>query len=643
MQILIRNLTLQPQSLDLPTGDGDMIRNLLTPANTAGAVINIGNRTTPYELNKLPQLRQLVREQKISVSFIIEADDLLGLPLPGAVKDPPARVATTGNIALTGLFAVDGVVVAPGDRVLVRAQTDAKQNGIYVAAAGAWARSSDADQDAEFTPSFLILVLEGVTLANTGWVLTSSPVILGTTDVNFARFSITETIVAGDGLDRAGATLFILTEDGSLVTSPMGVKVGVIDDSQHGTRGGGTQHALATTLVAGFLSPVDKVKIDTFGAGNVTAAVRNESGSTIAKGKLVAVTGYSIPHLRPLVGLADKDTASLRPAVGITSAAIADNANGDVLVVGTLTGVDTSAFSLTDQLVLATNGNFSRPPPDVSPFTGEVQNIGSVSRVDAVDGEIVISIDGLTPVTAAQVFALVGTNGTPGDLNRYVTNSDPRNTDARTALAHAATHQPGGTDAIPTGTPVSVSTANAPGTATTLTRSDHVHAHGIIPGGATHALATPDPGGVAGYLSPADKQKLDGFPATVTNVLTSYIWGDAAIAATTTTRYLTPGFADGTASTTPIQFRVPSAGTLRRLRVRQNTGAGNGNAVVYTVRVNGVASLLTVSMTSTANDGSDLVNTVAIAAGDLIDIEVTKALSIAASPSDIVASLEVVA
>lgn len=117
-------------------------------------------------------------------------------------------------------------------------------------------------------------------------------------------------------------------------------------------------------------------------------------------------------------------------------------------------------------------------------------------------------------------------------------------------------------------------------------------------------------------------------------------WGNSGVAATTTTRYLTPGYEDSTAPTTVIQWRVPFAGTISLLRVRQNTGAGNGNAIVYTLRKNGAAQTLTVSMASTANDGSDLANSVTVAAGDLVDIEVTKAASVAATPSDIVASAQ---
>ena len=158
----------------------------------------------------------------------------------------------------------------------------------------------------------------------------------------------------------------------------------------------------------------------------VTATVRNETGGTLLKGRAIAVDGYSTGAGCPLVDYADKDTPALRPAIAILQEDLNNNTTTtEALVVGVLTGVDTSSFSLTDQLVLGNNGVFSRPPPDEDPFTGEVQNLGSVSRSHATEGEVIVSIDGQLAVTASQIFALAGSYGTPSKTNRYVTETDP--------------------------------------------------------------------------------------------------------------------------------------------------------------------------------------------------------------------------
>ncbi|WLI41827.1 phage tail protein [Pseudomonas hefeiensis] len=96
------------------------------------------------------------------------------------------RVATTGNIALTGLQVVDGITLLAGDRVLVKNQTAAKDNGIYVAANAAWLRAPDADSNAEVTSAMILSVEQGSTLADSRWQLvTDGSIILGTTALVF--------------------------------------------------------------------------------------------------------------------------------------------------------------------------------------------------------------------------------------------------------------------------------------------------------------------------------------------------------------------------------------------------------------------------------------------------------------------------
>ncbi|WP_124313084.1 phage tail protein [Pseudomonas chlororaphis] len=96
------------------------------------------------------------------------------------------RVATTANIALTGLQTIDGIVLAAGDRVLVKNQVVAKDNGLYVAAAGFWARAADADSNAEVTSALLVSVEQGASQADTRWqLITDGAIVLGTTALTF--------------------------------------------------------------------------------------------------------------------------------------------------------------------------------------------------------------------------------------------------------------------------------------------------------------------------------------------------------------------------------------------------------------------------------------------------------------------------
>jgi hypothetical protein len=96
------------------------------------------------------------------------------------------RLATTANIVLSGLQSIDGVALVVGDRVLVKNQTAAKDNGIWVAAAAGWSRAADSDSNTEVTSALLVSVEQGTTLADTRWqLITDGAIVLGTTALTF--------------------------------------------------------------------------------------------------------------------------------------------------------------------------------------------------------------------------------------------------------------------------------------------------------------------------------------------------------------------------------------------------------------------------------------------------------------------------
>lgn len=98
------------------------------------------------------------------------------------------RLATTGNIALSGLFAIDGATLAANDPVLVKDQDDATQNGPWLASTGAWIRRPDAAQSAHVTSRMTVSVEEGTVNGGTIWQLaTTGAITLGTTALTFTR------------------------------------------------------------------------------------------------------------------------------------------------------------------------------------------------------------------------------------------------------------------------------------------------------------------------------------------------------------------------------------------------------------------------------------------------------------------------
>lgn len=109
------------------------------------------------------------------------------------------KVATTANITLSATQTIDGVAVVVGDRVLVKNQTTASQNGIYIVASGAWTRADDAATAAQLTPGSFVFVERGTSLADTGWLLsTDGPITVGTTALSWIQFS-SAGVQDGDG------------------------------------------------------------------------------------------------------------------------------------------------------------------------------------------------------------------------------------------------------------------------------------------------------------------------------------------------------------------------------------------------------------------------------------------------------------
>ncbi|WAF58599.1 hypothetical protein NRL09_12385 [Aeromonas caviae] len=96
------------------------------------------------------------------------------------------RAATTANITLSGVQTIDGVALTVGDRVLVKDQTAAAQNGIYLVAAQGWTRATDADNGAKLTSAARVAVEAGELNVGSQWYLaTTGPITIGVTMLLF--------------------------------------------------------------------------------------------------------------------------------------------------------------------------------------------------------------------------------------------------------------------------------------------------------------------------------------------------------------------------------------------------------------------------------------------------------------------------
>ena len=133
-------------------------------------------------------------------------------------------VGATLTANANGALSLDSVAVSTSDRVLIKNQADASQNGIYTVtntggagAAFVLTRATDADTGAEIPGGTFVFVTQGSALADNGFVFThnGTPTI-GTTDLTVAQFSGAGQIDAGAGLTKSGNTLAVQVDDSSI-------------------------------------------------------------------------------------------------------------------------------------------------------------------------------------------------------------------------------------------------------------------------------------------------------------------------------------------------------------------------------------------------------------------------------------------
>ena len=205
----------------------------------------------------------------------------------------PVVAATSGNLAGTynngtngvgatltrasngSIGTIDGATVSVGNRILLRAQTDAKENGVYtVTAVGSvsapWVitRAADADNNpsGELATGDFVFVTSGSTNGSKGFIVsTTGTITIGTTEITYAQFNASEAVIAGAGITKTGETISIGT---GAITSAMILDGTIVDGDIS------TSAAIAQSKISGLSTSLDakaNVAAPTF-TGLVTVA-----------------------------------------------------------------------------------------------------------------------------------------------------------------------------------------------------------------------------------------------------------------------------------------------------------------------------------------------------------------------------------
>jgi hypothetical protein len=206
--------------------------------------------------------------------------------------------ATTANIDLSTAVengdVLDGVTLATGNRILVKNQSTASENGIYVvAASGAPTRATDYDSPAEIDGGDFVFVTGGTVNDNTGYVQTNTVGTIGTDPIAFSQFSGAGTFAAGTGLTLTGSTFSIdtgttvdlstaQTLSNKTIAAPrlqlaMNAQTGtsytlVVADASNKWVTMDNSSAITVTVPPSVFSTGDQINVQTIGTGQVTFA-----------------------------------------------------------------------------------------------------------------------------------------------------------------------------------------------------------------------------------------------------------------------------------------------------------------------------------------------------------------------------------
>jgi hypothetical protein len=313
--------------------------------------------------------------------------------------------ATLTSITLSGLQSIDSYTTLAGDRVLVKNQSTSSENGIYIASASAWTRSTDMDVWSEVPGAYTIILNGGQ--ANTGWVCTATATgTIGVTAMPWVQFSGTNTYFAGTGLTLAANT-FSITNTGvtaASVGSASKTLTATVNAQGQLTALADTNIAISNSQVSGLgTMSTQNANAVAITGGAIDGAVIGGVTAAAITGTVVTANTYFSGAGTNLTGTASGLSIGGNAATATTAGSATNATNLSGGATGSLPYQSTT--STTTFLAAGSNGQVltlaSGVPSWATPTTGTVT---SVSGTGTVSG---ISLSGT--VTSSGSLTLGGT------------------------------------------------------------------------------------------------------------------------------------------------------------------------------------------------------------------------------------------
>lgn len=278
----------------------------------------------------------------------LSVDRINGLTGDLAIKTP-VRVATTANITLSGLQTIDGVALAAGDRVLVKNQTSAADNGIWVANTSAWSRALDFDGAYDVVQGTMVIINSGTVNGGSAFKLDTTSPVIGTSSLTFSvanDFALRGDLAAATGSSLVG---FLQAGTGAVARTVQGknrddicvldyIPVALHADILAGTSSTdvGAYFAAARTAAAGrkVKAPAGKYTINTAVTSTEDLVIDGDGPETILD-FTGAVTGggYGLEAIGTLTQIQGLNADVSAGATSITFSSAPSLSVGDVFVI----------------------------------------------------------------------------------------------------------------------------------------------------------------------------------------------------------------------------------------------------------------------------------------------------------------------